>query len=304
MHKDFLSILDLSISDIEDIFKMSDTLRISKGKVLEGKILALLFEKASTRTRTSFEAAMLHLGGHVIYLESKTMQISRGETLADTARVLDKYVDIIAARMYRHEDLKELAINSSVPVINALTDIEHPCQALSDVYTISNIKKRTKGINFAFIGDIASNTANSLMVACAMVGMNVRLVGPNECIPNMEYVDAARKYGRVDVFSDIPEGLNNADVIYTDTFVSMGQESSAKERVKMFKDYQLNAKAMSYAKKDAIAMHCLPAHRGEEISADVIDGKQSVVWEQARNKMVVEAGILLFFAGRHNDREK
>jgi ornithine carbamoyltransferase len=304
MHKDFLSILDLSISDIEDIFKMSDTLRISKGKVLEGKILALLFEKASTRTRTSFEAAMLHLGGHVIYLESKTMQISRGETLADTARVLDKYVDIIAARMYRHEDLKELAINSSVPVINALTDIEHPCQALSDVYTISNIKKRTKGINFAFIGDIASNTANSLMVACAMVGMNVRLVGPNECIPNMEYVDAARKYGRVDVFSDIPEGLNNADVIYTDTFVSMGQESSAKERVKMFKDYQLNAKAMSYAKEDAIAMHCLPAHRGEEISADVIDGKQSVVWEQARNKMVVEAGILLFFAGRHNDREK
>ncbi len=304
MHKDFLSILDLSISDIEDIFKMSDTLRISKGKVLEGKILALLFEKASTRTRTSFEAAMLHLGGHVIYLESKTMQISRGETLADTARVLDKYVDIIAARMYRHEDLKELAINSSVPVINALTDIEHPCQALSDVYTISNIKKRTKGINFAFIGDIASNTANSLMVACAMVGMNVRLVGPNECIPNMEYVDAARKYGRVDVFSDIPEGLNNADVVYTDTFVSMGQESSAKERVKMFKDYQLNAKAMSYAKKDAIAMHCLPAHRGEEISADVIDGKQSVVWEQARNKMVVEAGILLFFAGRHNDREK
>ncbi len=304
MHKDFLSILDLSISDIEDIFKMSDTLRISKGKVLEGKILALLFEKASTRTRTSFEAAMLHLGGHVIYLESKTMQISRGETLADTARVLDKYVDIIAARMYRHEDLKELAINSSVPVINALTDIEHPCQALSDVYTISNIKKRTKGINFAFIGDIASNTANSLMVACAMVGMNVRLVGPNECIPNMEYVDAARKYGRVDVFSDIPEGLNNADVVYTDTFVSMGQESSAKERVKMFKDYQLNAKAMSYAKEDAIAMHCLPAHRGEEISADVIDGKQSVVWEQARNKMVVEAGILLFFAGRHNDREK
>ncbi len=304
MHKDFLSILDLSISDVEDIFKMSDTLRISKGKVLEGKILALLFEKASTRTRTSFEAAMLHLGGHVIYLESKTMQISRGETLADTARVLDKYVDIIAARMYRHEDLKELAINSSVPVINALTDIEHPCQALSDVYTISNIKKRTKGINFAFIGDIASNTANSLMVACAMVGMNVRLVGPNECIPNMEYVDAARKYGRVDVFSDIPEGLNNADVVYTDTFVSMGQESSAKERVKMFKDYQLNAKAMSYAKEDAIAMHCLPAHRGEEISADVIDGKQSVVWEQARNKMVVEAGILLFFAGRHNDREK
>ncbi len=292
MKKDLLSILDVSVSEMDRLFRLSDELEGSKKKPLEGKALALLFEKASTRTRVSFESAMLRLGGHSIYLESKTMQMSRGETLGDTAKVLSSYVDIIAARMYKQSDLEELGKAASIPVINALTDLEHPCQALSDVYTIRQLMD-PRGRKLAFVGDIAANTANSLMVAAAMAGMEVNLVGPKNCKPNMEYVKAAGKHADVSIFSNQKEGLDGADVVYTDTFISMGQEEEAGKRRKLFKDYQVNRKLMSYAGEKAVVMHCLPAHRGEEISAEVLDGRQSVVWQQARNKMAVEKAILL-----------
>lgn len=257
-------------------------------------ILALLFEKSSTRTRISFESAMIQLGGSPIYIDSRTSQMSRGESLGDTAKVLSGYVDIIAARMYSQQDIEELARHAEIPVINALTDLEHPCQALSDMYTIRNEFVKVEGLRIAFLGDIAANTANSLMVTASKLGAGISLVGPKGYMPDERYVKLAKKYANVEVTSSVKEGLADCDVIYTDTFVSMGQEEIAKERKALFSGYQLNAEALRYAKKGAKVMHCLPAHRGEEITADVIDGGSSMVWEQAKNKMAVEKAILLY----------
>ncbi len=290
MHSD-----DLSIGQIEEIFGMSDRLKHRKGNSLKNnEILALLFEKSSTRTRLSFESAMIQLGGHPVYIDSKTSQMSRGESLGDTARVLSGYVDIIAARMYRQEDLEELARYADVPVINALTDMEHPCQALSDVYTVREVFGKVKGLRIAFIGDIRANTANSLMVTASKLGARITLVGPEGYEPDKKYVSIARKYSDVDVSSSIEKGLKGCDVVYTDTFVSMGQEEEAERRRKMFSAYRLSSSVLRHANKGAKVMHCLPAHRGEEITSDVIDGKSSIVWQQARNKMTVEKAILLY----------
>ena len=290
-----ISSVDMSKGDIENIFRIADEFNGGVFSFVDsGTTLALLFEKPSTRTRVSFEAAMIKLGGESIYIDASTSQLSRGETIDDTARVLSSYVDMIAARMRRHCDLVQLAKHSSVPVINALTDLEHPCQALSDLYTIKSVKGRIEGLRIAFVGDIAANTANSLMVSGTTMGAAIALVGPRRCIPNSKYLEAARKRGTVGVYSDMKEGLKDADVIYTDTFVSMGQEKDAKKRQMLFAGYQVNRKLLGYAKKNAIVMHCLPAHRGEEITSDVLDGRQSAVWKQAANKMPVEKAILLY----------
>ncbi len=296
--KSLTSISDISKVEIEKILQISSQIDKGRNQKLRGDpLLALLFEKPSTRTRTSFQAAMHRLGGASIYLDSTTTQISRGELISDTAKVLSLYTDIITARLFSHNDITDLARNASVPVINALTDLEHPCQALSDIYTIKKLKG-LDGIKVAYVGDIASNTANSLMLVCTKLGVDVTLVGPSTVSPKNEYITSARKQGNVDVTSDIRKGLAGADVIYTDVFVSMGEESEKKKRLREFKDYEVDRKAMSYAKKDAIFMHCLPAHRGVEVSADVIDGKQSVVWEQARNKMIVEQAIIYFLLNK------
>ncbi len=297
-----LSSNDLSATQIEKIFGLADSLKDRSKKPLSksSPILALLFEKSSTRTRISFESAMLQLGGHSLYIDAKTSQMSRGESLADTARVLSSYVDIISARMYKDSDLRELAGYSSVPVINALTDLEHPCQALSDVYTIRKVFGKVKGLKIAFVGDIAANTANSLMITATKMGAQISLVGPRGYHANFEYILQASKYETVVTSDDIQDGLSGCDVVYTDTFISMGQESEAEKRRKLFAKYQVNAEAMKFAKKGAKVMHCLPAHRGEEITSDVLDGKNSIAWEQAKNKMVVEKAIILYLlnAGR------
>jgi len=222
----------------------------------------------------------------------------RGEALADTARVLSLYCDFIAVRMNSHEGLLEIAANSKVPVINALTSLEHPTQALADLYTIVARRGDAKNLTIAFIGDIAQNTANSLMLTAAKLGAKLSLVGPDACKPNPVYFNRAREYSKVDLTSSIEEGLAGADIVYTDTFVSMGDEAEAAERRRLFAPYQLNAKALSYAKRNALVMHPLPAHRGEEISADVIDGKRSIVWEQAANKLLLEKAILIYLSGK------
>ena len=294
----FLSIGDLSKEEILRIFEIADNLKEGKSEMAlkEDAVAALIFEKPSTRTRVSFEVAMAQLGGHSIYIDSRTSQLSRGESISDTAKVLSGYVDFIIARLYRHDDLLELAANASVPVINALTDLEHPCQALSDLYTVLEVKKRFKGLKLAFVGDIAANTANSLMLGGAKLGMEIALVGPKGYAPNTLYFSKAREYSKVGVYDSIEEGVSDADIVYTDTFVSMGQEEEAEKRRKLFAPYQVNKKLMSYAKKDAIVMHCLPAHRGEEITDEVIDGPQSVVWQQAKNKLLLEKAVLLYLS--------
>ncbi len=294
----FLSVDDFTREQITRIFEIAESIESGSEEMSlkEGSTLALLFEKPSTRTRVSFEAAMAQLGGHSIYIDARTSQLSRGETIADTAKVLSSYVDFIAARLYKHSDLVELANNSTIPVINALTDLEHPCQALSDIYTIQQIKKKLRGLKLVFAGDVANNVANSLMLAGAKMGLEIALVGPKKCIPNSLYFTKAREYSAVEFYSDIKEGVRDADVIYTDTFVSMGEEAEAKERLEMFAPYQVNDKMLSYAASDAIVMHCLPAHRGEEITAEVLDGPRSVVWQQAKNKMLLEKAILLYLS--------
>jgi ornithine carbamoyltransferase len=290
----FLSVNDLSVGDIRKIFSLADKARrgASIGNV-EGT-LALFFQKPSTRTRVSFESAMIRLGGHSIYIDASTSQFSRGESPGDTARILSLYVDFVAARLYRHVDLEEMASFSHIPVINALTDLEHPTQALADMYTMKEVKGTCEGLRIAFIGDIATNTANSLMLAATKLGSDIRLVGPKNFRPNAEYVAMARRQGSVEIYDSVAKGLDGADVIYTDTFVSMGMEKEAAKRRRLFRHYRLDSRAVGYAKKDAIVMHCLPAHRGEEITSEVLDGQRSVVWKQAGNKMLIEEALLGF----------
>jgi len=300
----FISSDDISKEQINKILKIADALKGNTAEVTikEHAILALLFEKPSTRTRVSFEVAMAQLGGHAIYLDIKTSQMERGESLVDTTKILGSYCDFIAARLYSHQMIIEMAENSDIPVINALTDIEHPTQALADIYTIMQHYSKLKDIKIAFIGDVGSNTANSLMLTAAKLGAEVSLVGPKEFPPNSIYFNKAREYSKVHSYQSIEEGLEDADIVYTDTFVSMGEETQAEYRKKIFAPYQLNDKALSYASKTALVMHCLPAHRGEEISAEVIDGKRSIVWEQARNKLLLNKALLVYLSEEDGSR--
>lgn len=296
----FLSVEDFSKAQIEEIFEIADDLKANKAEVAlkEGSIAVLLFEKPSTRTRISFEVAMKQLGGNCIYVDPQTTQLSRGETWADTAKVLSSYVNFLICRLYKHEDLLEIAANSTVPVINALTDQEHPAQALGDLYTIKESKGKLKGLKIALLGDTANNTFNSLMMASTMMGMEVALVGPKANIPNPNFVAKAKEHGIVKSFDDVEEGVEGADILYTDTFVSMGEEKEADLRRKLFMPYQINKKVLSWANSKAVVMHPLPAHRGEEITGEVLDGKQSIAFEQAKNKLLIEKAIILYIAGK------
>ncbi len=293
-----LGINDLSKEDMLKIFDIADNLRENKeqASLRENSTLALFFEKPSTRTRTSFEAGISQLGGKGIYIDAATTQRSRGESYSDIGKMLSSYCDFIAARLYKHDDIVEMAENSSVPVINALTDLEHPTQALVDMYTMNAHIKNFKDIRIAFVGDIATNTANSLMLAATKLNSRISLVGPRDYMPNNAYFNKAREHGLVYVYDSVKDGLDGANIVYTDTFVSMGQESEADKRREMFKDYQVNSKLLEYAGQDALVMHCLPAHRGEEITAEVIDGPRSIVWEQAKNKLLIAKAVLLFLS--------
>lgn len=296
---DIISSDDLSKEQINRIFSIADDLKVNKVEITikEHATLALFFEKPSTRTRISFEVAMAQLGGNSVYLDRETMQMSRGETLSDTAKVISSYCDFIAARMFDQSQLAEMAESSSVPTINALTDLEHPTQALADVYTILQHVGRIRDTKIAFLGDIAANTANSLMITAAKLGAEVALVGPfNEHPPNSMYYNKAREYSKVYTDSSLESGLEDADIVYTDTYVSMGQESQTEYRKKLLAPYQLNSKALSYASKTALVMHCLPAHRGEEITSDVLDGPRSIAWEQSANKLLLNKALLLYLS--------
>ncbi|MCL7395181.1 MAG: ornithine carbamoyltransferase [Thaumarchaeota archaeon] len=268
-------------------------------KPLSGKSIALIFEKPSTRTRVSFQVAIAKLGGESIPLSVSEMQLSRGEPISDTMRVLSDYVNAVVARVYKHEMLSEMVKYSSVPVINALSDKFHPCQALADMMTIKELKGNIYGVKVAYVGD-GNNVCNSLIQACSLLGARISVASPKEYQPPEDVVAQAKEWGKrsggtIELTEDPEDAVRDADVVYTDVFVSMGQEDERERRLKVFyPKYKVTERLMSLAKPDAIFMHCLPAHRGEEVEASVIDGKRSAVWQQAANRLHTEAALLLY----------
>jgi len=281
--KYILSVSDLTNKEVNEIFKLAKKFEKNPySNCLKNKNFVLLFEKPSTRTRLSFEVGINHLGGNVIYLDPLTTQLSRGETLEDTARILEKYVDCIIARVYKHETLEILSENAKVPMVNALSDIEHPCQALTDLYTIKQRKKKLKKLKITFLGDGTNNTFNSLIYLCERFGLEVVVSSPKEFRPKIK--------GKYRVIEDPTIAVRNSDILYIDTFVSMGEKNH--HRIEDLKKYQLNSRLLKLAKKNAIVMHPLMAHREVEITSDVMDGKQSVIFEQAENRLHVQKAIL------------
>ncbi len=300
MLRHFVSDLDLSVSEHTQVIDLARKLKKDPKKyryALDGKTLAMIFQKSSTRTRVSFESGMLQLGGHAIYLSAKDIQLGRGEPISDTGQVLSRYLDLIMIRTFGHDEVENLAKAATVPVINGLDDLLHPCQALADVQTIVEHKSTAKGQQLVFVGD-GNNVANSLMLAGARHGMHVRVVAPNGYLPQPAIVELARKEAaatgaRIEVTSDLA-GVDGADVVYTDVWASMGQEAEANKRKEAFKGFIVDGALMARAKKDAIFMHCLPAHRGEEVGAEVIDGPQSVIFDEAENRLHAQKALMLF----------
>ena len=300
-HKDLISIHDLEIGEVALILDVAAKLKRKQKKgephqYLKGKSLAMLFSKASTRTRTSFEVGFYQLGGHPIYLSDDASQIGRGEPVKDTARVLSRFVDGIMIRTFSHESVIELAKYASIPVIKGLTDLLHPCQALTDMFTIQEKMKVLKGRKMVYVGD-GNNMAHSLMYACAKVGMNMVCACPKGYQPDPHVLaeaqeDAAHAGCTITVEEDVMKAVKGADVLYTDTWASMGQEEEHDARKKIFAPYQINAELLAAARPEAIVMHCLPAYRGEEITDDVIEGPQSVVFDQAENRLHVQKAIM------------
>jgi len=263
---------------------------------LKGKIAGLLFEKSSTRTRTSFEVATRRLGGDSIYLAANELQLSRGEPVKDTARILGGYLDGIVARVYAHDTVVQLAKFSGVPVVNALSDLEHPTQIVSDLFTIQEVKGRLKGLKLAYVGD-GNNVCNSLLLGGALEGMSIAVACPAGYEPNATILGEAENTarsagGNIDVSHNPSESAKDADLLYTDVWVSMGDEASKEKRMKDFNGYQINDDLLKVAKRDVSVMHCLPAHRDLEITDDVIEGKHSIVWQQGENKLYGAASVL------------
>jgi len=307
--KDLISIHDLSSSEVEEILKLAADLkdkqkRKEKHEYLWAKSLAMIFEKPSTRTRVSFEIGMWQLGGLAINLDQEAVGLGTRESIPDVARTLSRYADALLIRTFAHEKVIELAKYASVPVINGLSDLLHPCQALTDVFTVMEKKKEPRGLKFAYIGD-GNNVCHSLMFAAAKVGMNMTVATPKGYEPKEEIVKLAFEDGKktgveIDILNDPVIAAEEADVIYTDVWASMGQEKESKIRNEKFKNYQINRELLSLAKKDVIVMHCLPAHRGDEITSDVLDGPHSVVFDQAENRLHVQKAILTLLLGGKN----
>lgn len=300
--KDFLALADHSPETIQTLLKIAAQLKEAhlKGErtaPLKGKILGMIFEKPSTRTRVSFEAGMLQLGGQAIHLNGKEMQLGRGEPISDTAKVLSHYVDAIMIRTFEHGRVEELAEHSSIPVINGLTDMAHPCQALADLMTIQEVKGKLAGLKMAYIGD-GNNVAHSLMMAAAKTGMKMMVASPEGYEPDQRVFKLAEETAGVTgaeiiITNDPKEAAADADVIYTDVWTSMGQEEENEIRLKAFAGFQVNEELVRLAKKDFMFLHCLPAHRGEEVAAEVIDGKNSYVFQQAGNRLHAQKALLL-----------
>ncbi len=298
MEKDLLSILDLSQEEILHLVDWSLKLKDlgNRGiphRPLVGKTLGLLFEKPSTRTRVSFQAGMYQLGGEVIFMSPSELQIGRGETVADTARVLSRYLDIVALRTYRHETIEEFATHASIPVINALSDRFHPCQVLADLVTIQETLGNWRGIKVAFVGD-GNNVAASWINLAARLNLEVVLATPPGYEPPQDTLETAQREGaRVQITHDATQAVEGAQVVYTDVWVSMGQDREREERIRALAPYQVTPQLMEIAGPRAIFMHCLPAHRGEEVVDEVIDGPRSAVWDQAENRLHLQKALML-----------
>jgi ornithine carbamoyltransferase len=298
LKKNILTLLDLSAEDFQAFFERAIELkkRYKKGirdKSLVGKTLGIVFDKPSIRTRVSFEAAMVQLGGTPVFIGGEDLQIARNEPVRDIARVLSSYLDGLAIRTYSQDLLDEFAEFASIPVINALTDLYHPCQVISDIMTIIEHKGRYKDINIVWVGD-GNNVAHSWINAAAVLGLNLRLACPEGYSPDRQILETALKkgVGKIVVTSDPVEALEGADVIYTDTWASMGQESELSSRRQVVEPFQVNEALLKNASDDVILMHCLPAHRGNEISEQALEGPHSVVWDQAENKLHMHKAIL------------
>ncbi|MEE8317428.1 MAG: ornithine carbamoyltransferase [Candidatus Omnitrophota bacterium] len=292
MKKDLISIRDLTKAEVSELFSLASSLKAKRkthDRPLTNRTLGLIFEKPSNRTRVSFEVGMIELGGHTIYLGAAEVKLGKREAVKDAAKVLSRYLDGIVVRTFSHNRLLEIKEHSSVPVINGLTDLLHPCQALSDLFTIKE-KKGLKGITLAFIGD-GNNVANSLLYGCSKMDIKINLACPKGYEPDKKILKEAGNVA--ELFNSAEDAVETADIVYTDVWTSMGKEEEHKKRLEIFKNFQVNSRLLGLAKKDAVVMHCMPAHRREEITDEVLDGRQSIVVDQAENRLHLQKAILL-----------
>ena len=299
--KDLISIADLTLEEIHEIFDVSRYLKEKKytrepHRLLEGKTLGMIFTKRSTRTRVSFEVGIYQLGGIGLYFGPNDLQLGTSESISDTAQVLARYLDGIMIRTFAHSDVTDLAKYANIPVINGLTDLLHPCQVLTDLFTILEKKRKLQGLKLAYIGD-GNNMAHSLLNGCSKVGMNIAIASPSGYKPDKDIVENAKKFAKymgskIEILDDPVAAVKNADIVYTDVWASMGQEAEAAERKKKFMKYQVNPKLVKNAKDDYLFMHCLPAHRGDEVVNEVCDSPNSVIFDEAENRLHVQKAIM------------
>ncbi len=306
--KHLLTLMELSPGEVSDLLNLAAKIKRTPdqySETLKGQCLAMIFEKSSTRTRVSFETGMVQLGGHALFMNKQDLHLGKSETVADTARVLSRFVQGIMIRTFDQETVEELARFSTVPVINGLSDSHHPCQALADLQTIQEHFKKLKGLQIVFIGD-GNNVAHSLMVGSAKTGIHFKLVCPVGYEPDSSILAYSQKEGkksgsRIEVTHQVQGSVQGSDVVYTDVWTSMGQETEKAKRLKDFKNFQINEKLMAQSPK-AIFLHCLPAHRGEEVSAGVMDGKQSRVWDEAENRLHAQKALLVTLMGKRGKK--
>ena len=303
MNKDFLALSDWSLEDLEEIFSLTRELKQKQQEgtphhLLEGQTLGMIFEKSSTRTRVSFEVGMFQLGGHALFLHSGTTQMGRGEPIKDTARVMSGYCDGVMARTYSHAALEEFAENSYIPVINGLSDLYHPCQLVADMFTVTEHKDDYRNLKYCWIGD-GNNMANSWINAAAIAGFELRIATPKGYEPDSEIVALAEKSGaKILLTNDPREAADGVDVLNTDVWASMGHEAEQEERAKAFSGFQINGALLKLAAPEAVVMHCLPAHRDEEITDEVVEGKQSIIFNEAENRLHVQKAIMATLMAR------
>ena len=304
MKRDLIDVNDLTSKEIDHLFELTVNLKKNKKQMthqLDGKAIALVFQKPSNRTRVSFEVGIWQMGGKCFYLGPDEINLGKRESTSDAAKTLSRYLDCIIARTHSHQDMVDLAKFSSIPVINGLSDLSHPCQALADLFTIKERFGRLKDNKVAYIGD-GNNVCKSLLEACAIAGINMRVATPKKYALTADVIKFAKKFAaksgaKIEISNSPQDAIKDVHVVYTDTWVSMGQEAEAKKRLKDFKGFQIDSKLVKLADKNFIFMHCLPAHRGYEVAADVIDGKHSVVFDQAENRLHVQKAILIWLLG-------
>jgi ornithine carbamoyltransferase len=302
MKKDLLKMDDLSKEEILDILNLADQLKYEHKhgiphELLKGKSLGMIFEKSSTRTRVSFEVGMYQLGGNALFLSSRDLQLGRGEPIEDTSRTLSRFLQGIVIRAYSQDEIEGLAKYASVPIINGLTDLEHPCQVLADLMTIREYKNILEGLNIAFIGD-GNNMAHSIIIGALKVGMNLNIACPINYMPKEEYIKRGKELAKLNnkifnITNSPIDAVKNADIVFTDVWTSMGHETEEKERKMAFKDFQVNKELMSYTKENALVLHCLPAHRGEEITSDILEEHSTEIFDETENRLHVQKAILV-----------